>query len=198
MDFASKNLTAGQLNAIVKKLGGEEGALRFLRDELTVSEAIVKKLLDPVTTSEVAGVVSFIAKDKFREGKTTDSVKIAWLGSNFENNFLGKTEKDVAPATLRIQKLKEASLDTPILAELGDRAETTLAQLWELMKLQGSGQNGVLLVNGYANIFYVRDKNDVLWAVYALWYSVSDGWDVGADSVEHPRRWDVDNRVVSR
>jgi len=40
MDFASKNLTAGQLNAIVKKLGGEEGALRFLRGELTVSEPV--------------------------------------------------------------------------------------------------------------------------------------------------------------
>lgn len=39
MDFASQNLTAGQLNAIVKKLGGEEGALRFLRDELTVGVA---------------------------------------------------------------------------------------------------------------------------------------------------------------
>jgi hypothetical protein len=39
MDFASQNLTAGQLNAIVKKLGGEEGALRFLRGELLVSAA---------------------------------------------------------------------------------------------------------------------------------------------------------------
>lgn len=38
MDFASQNLTAGQLNAIVKNLGGEEGALKFLRGELTVSE----------------------------------------------------------------------------------------------------------------------------------------------------------------
>ena len=38
MEFASANLTAGQLNAIVKKLGGEEGALRLLRGELVVSE----------------------------------------------------------------------------------------------------------------------------------------------------------------
>ena len=36
--FASAGLTAGQLNAIVKKLGGHEMALRFLRDELSVSE----------------------------------------------------------------------------------------------------------------------------------------------------------------
>ena len=37
-EFASAGLTAGQLNAIVKKLGGHYMALRFLRDELSVSE----------------------------------------------------------------------------------------------------------------------------------------------------------------
>lgn len=37
-EFASASLTAGQLNAIVKKLGGHEMALRFLRNELSVSE----------------------------------------------------------------------------------------------------------------------------------------------------------------
>lgn len=37
-EFASAGLTAGQLNAIVKKLGGHDMALRFLRDELSVSK----------------------------------------------------------------------------------------------------------------------------------------------------------------
>ncbi|MDQ5949474.1 MAG: hypothetical protein QG589_600 [Patescibacteria group bacterium] len=37
-EFASADLTAGQLNAIVKKLGGHNMALRFLRDEISVSE----------------------------------------------------------------------------------------------------------------------------------------------------------------
>lgn len=36
-EFASASLTAGQLNAIVKKLGGHDMALRFLRDEPSVS-----------------------------------------------------------------------------------------------------------------------------------------------------------------
>src|SRR3989338_4470544 len=36
-EFASAGLTAGQLNAIVKKLGGHDMALRFLRDEILVS-----------------------------------------------------------------------------------------------------------------------------------------------------------------
>ncbi len=36
--FASADLTAGQLNAIVKKLGGHDEALRFLRGETIVAE----------------------------------------------------------------------------------------------------------------------------------------------------------------
>lgn len=39
-EFASASLTAGQLNAIVKKLGGSDAALKFLRGELTVSEPV--------------------------------------------------------------------------------------------------------------------------------------------------------------
>lgn len=39
-EFASASLTAGQLNAIVKKLGGHDMALRFLRDELSVSSPV--------------------------------------------------------------------------------------------------------------------------------------------------------------
>ncbi|MEK7462895.1 MAG: hypothetical protein AAB621_00825, partial [Patescibacteria group bacterium] len=36
-EFASASFTAGQLNAIVKKLGGKEGAMAFLRDETAVT-----------------------------------------------------------------------------------------------------------------------------------------------------------------
>ncbi|MBP9701418.1 MAG: hypothetical protein KBD47_00360 [Candidatus Pacebacteria bacterium] len=37
-EFASANLTGGQLNAIVKKLGGHDGAIKFLQGKLSVSE----------------------------------------------------------------------------------------------------------------------------------------------------------------
>lgn len=37
-EFASAGLTAGQLNAIVKKLGGYDGAIKFLQGKLSVSE----------------------------------------------------------------------------------------------------------------------------------------------------------------
>lgn len=38
-EFESADLTAGQLNAIVKKLGGHDEALKFLRGETTVAES---------------------------------------------------------------------------------------------------------------------------------------------------------------
>jgi hypothetical protein len=38
--FASANLTLGQLNAIVKKLGGEKGALGFLRGDTIVVDKV--------------------------------------------------------------------------------------------------------------------------------------------------------------
>ncbi len=38
-EFASAGLTAGQLNAIVKKLGGHDSALKFLRDDLIVFDS---------------------------------------------------------------------------------------------------------------------------------------------------------------
>ncbi len=40
MAFASEDLTFGQMNAVIKKLGGAHGAMRFLRDELSVSDAV--------------------------------------------------------------------------------------------------------------------------------------------------------------
>ena len=59
------------------------------------------------------------------------------------------------------------SVDGPILAELGGeaKAETTLTEVYSLMEAQKNGENGPLLTNGYANIFYVRDVNGALRAV---------------------------------
>lgn len=37
MSFASQNLTMGQMNAVIKKLGGEDEILHFLRGELVVN-----------------------------------------------------------------------------------------------------------------------------------------------------------------
>jgi hypothetical protein len=89
-------------------------------------------------------------------------------------------------------------VDGPIIAELGgeEKSETTLSEMFSLMEKQGKGEDGVLLNNGYANIFYIRDLAGVLRAVGVRWGG--GGWGVGADSVGGPDRWDGGYRVFSR
>ena len=161
------------------------------------ASSVVKKILILMTTVKVAAVEHFVAAEKFREGQTTDRVKIALLTDNFKKNFLGKIEEDVGATELHIHKLDQDSLDATIIAELGSAAEITLLNFWELLKKQGSGQKGDLLTDGCANIAYIRDVSGELWAVSARWIADHDGWFVGARSVGYPRRWRAGSQVVS-
>ena len=193
MKYGELNL--GQVEAIVNKLGGMEGVKRFLAGNI---EVVVRRVLTFVATFRHAAGGRFVAAENFREGETTDEVKIAWIGDNFKTNFLGKIEEGVTAEELKIHKLDQDSLDAPIIAELGDAAETLLADLWELLKKQPKGEGGKLLVNGYANIAYIRDMNGVLWAVNARWHAVHGGWRVEAYSVSYPDGWRAAHQVVSR
>lgn len=98
----------------------------------------------------------------------------------------------------RYAKLLKSSVDGPIIKELGGeaKAETTLTEMFSLMEKQKDGGDGVLLNNGCANIFYIRDKNGVLRAVSVLWFD--DGWYVPADSVVYTNEWRAERRVFSR
>lgn len=157
-----------------------------------------RKLLELVRTVSVPGISEFRATDKFKVGETVDGVKISqYMGDNFKKFFLPKIESNVPATEIRVHKLFRKSRDLGIRAEIGEgKEETTLGQLWEMLKLQGNGQDGVLLTNGWANIFYIRDINGNLWAVYAHWYGV--GWDLNADSVESPSGWRAGGQVCSR
>ena len=157
---------------------------------------IVGRVSVPATTSR------FIVCEKFvpDTGHTT-KVKICRLGHNFLEWFFwreGKNEDPMAKQTLRCYKLRQASLDAPIIVALGgeDKAETTLSELFFLLKKQKSGKSGVLLTNGYSNIFYVRDQSDRLRAVYVCWDD--NGWSVDAFSPGPLDHWCGGCRVFSR
>jgi hypothetical protein len=158
-------------------------------------------LLEPITIVSVPGIEGFSAKEKFTIG-TQDGVVIGWLGDNFKKYFLsgvGKSEIDVPKQELRIHKLRKGSVDGPIIKELSgeELVETNLATMWELMKKQGVGQAGDLLVNGYANIFYIPDTEGNVWAVSCSWSAVR-GWGVEADPIADPSDWRPGYRVFSR
>ncbi|HEX8947228.1 MAG TPA: hypothetical protein VF829_03390 [Candidatus Paceibacterota bacterium] len=177
-------LTLGQIEALVNKLGGMGGVRRILAG----AEVVIKGLLSLVTTITAPAIESFVAANKFREGETIDGVKIGGIGDNFKKHLLGKIEKKVSEAVLRIQNLEEASVDGPILEELGDTAETTLAHLWEVLK---RGKKAWYIA-------YIRDDNGELWAVGANWDVDRVYWNVGAVPVTNPNRWNAGDQVVSR
>ena len=191
----------GPVNDLLTKLAGDDGAdwlkglKKFLRKEnpWKIAKKVVSKLLEFVSEIEVPGAEKFVTVDNFKKNNS-EGVKFWYFGDNFQEHFLKKVEEGVESTTLKAYRLKEDSLDPPIIAALGDNHETKLLHLWELLKKQPKGEDGVLLTNGYANIFYIRAIDGTLWAVSADWDG-GYGWDVGAHSVEDPNRWNADNQV---
>ncbi len=154
-------------------------------------------LLIPVATIEVDGIVSFVTKEKFRERTVTDGVRFVWTGENFDEHFLSKIEKNVPAASLCIQRLRKASSDSQIIAKLPDTHETMLSHCWELLKKQGSGEKGALLVNGCGNIAFIRDEKNILWTMHFCWHIVVDGWGVEAHS-QNSWEWHANYQIISR
>ena len=185
---------------LAQKVLGNGGRLKKGVKNLLV-ELSASDLLETVGTVAVQAIATFSAKDHFKVN-TSGEVKIGYIWDGFSNAFLagdGKVEADIAEATLRVHKLVKNSVDGPIIAELGGEevAETSLAQMYELMKAQGQGQQGILLTNGYANIFYVRDVKGVLWVADCRWSSGYDYWDVNAYPVTYPDTWRAGDQVFS-
>lgn len=199
-------MTNGQTKAVISKMGGVQVALAFLRGEyeLTkVAKTVQTALLTQVgAVSITATTEKFIAKEKFVVNTSADAeVKINFIGDNFSSWFLsgdGKIENPISEQRLRYHKLCKATVDGPIIQELGGEAkpETTLSEMFALMKKQGKGEDGVPLNNGYANIFYIRDATGVLRTVRVSWGV--GGWRVGAGSVEDPRAWRAGIQVFAR
>lgn len=183
------DLTLGTIEAIVNKLGGMEGVGRFLRGGLVVKAA---ELLREVARAAVGGAARFVARDHLT------AANIGWMSDDFKRYFLNVVEEKVEGVTLTVHRLKKASLGAPILSELGDCAEISLAHFFELMKRQSKGEAGPLLVNGWANIAYIRGNDGNLWAVDAYWNDTDRDWDVYVYSVEDPHEWGDGRQVLSR
>lgn len=173
-----------------------KAAKEFLRKENSWGKArqAIKKeteaLLELITTVTVPATnEKFVARDRFKKDTNAATVKISSLGSNFLRWFGDKVEDLIPETVLSCYKLKRSSADCPILGELGgtEEAETTLSVIYALMQKQGHGQDGALLTNGDSNVFYVRDINGVIRAVYVCWRG--RGWSVSARKVGNPRRW---------
>lgn len=215
---ALRDITTGPLNQLIVNLGGQDGGQweeelkKFLRKEPCWPNDQAPQVAPPKPTPSIlefvsvvaipAATRSFVAKEWFiRDTGHKAKVKIGYLGDNFIEWFLsgsGKTEAPITEQTLRYHKLWQFSVDGPIITELGgaEESETTLSEMFAIMEKQGKGEDGVLLNNGYANIFYIKDQNGVLRAVSVFWSG--GGWGVNTDFVRDPGRWRDGSQVFSR
>ncbi|MFA6339238.1 MAG: hypothetical protein WCW87_04270 [Candidatus Paceibacterota bacterium] len=215
---ALREFTTGPLNQLIVNLGGQDGSQweqqlkRFLRKESCWIDVQATQVTELKPTSSILELVStvvvpanaskFVAKKKFvRDTGLKAKVKIGHIGGNFTEWFLngdGKTEDPINEQVLRYHKLRKLLMDDRIFAEFGgkERSETTLSEMFFLMEKQGKGENGVLLNNGYVNIFYIKDLADVLRVVFVGWSG--GGWCIHSSSVENSNSWGSGNRVVSR
>jgi hypothetical protein len=188
----------GTAEAVFNKLGGVDGVAKFLQGELVVTEPSPSRCLKSRSTTDCPKIGRFVAKDNFGQGKTINGVKFYDLGDNFKKIMLPMVEGVVEATTLQSYELLCNARDLAILKELpSGREVTTLGQLHHQLTLQGEGQEGALLANGYANIFYVVGADGNLWAVGAYWGS-GRGWSVCANPVGYPNDWDAVRRVFSR
>lgn len=168
--------------------------------EKAKTEMVVLIVNTIVSTATIAASIEkFVVKDKFKVDTSRKAkVKISYLGDNFKEWFLEKTEESFAGSTVYGRRLDKGSVDGPILSELGgqEKAETTMAEIYAMMERQANGESGALLNNGWANIFYVRDITGTLRAVSVCWDGL--GWRVVAGSVADPCEWYAGRRVFSR
>jgi hypothetical protein len=191
------------VDEVLGKIARQQHDLFRRVKEGTLDSVAVSRGLQDLIEGRFAGVVSvppterFVAREKFvvNTGRKAP-VEISYVGGNFSKWFLGKIEEPKPETQLRYAKLFKLSEDSPILAGLGNTAETTLAEVYALMERQPNGEEGVLLTSGYANIFYVRDVNSELRAVHVHWHG--GGWCVNARSVERRLAWRVGYCIFSR
>lgn len=92
--------------------------------------------------------------------------------------------------------LKANAYDKDIRKELPEDHLSTLEDIAGLIEAQPNGKEGILLTNGYANIFYVEGKNGEVFAVFVRWFSDGRGWRVRVWLLGERGRWFAGGRVL--
>ena len=110
----------------------------------------------------------------------------SYQGNNFTEWF-GDMKFVKNTGKIFSKKLPRDMNDSEILKELNP-TEVSLGEIYHYLETEKD--------HSVWCIFYCKDSAGVLRTVGVCWYG--GGWDVGADSVEDPRRWSDGDRVFSR
>jgi hypothetical protein len=178
------DVTAGQTEACINRVGGWNNFLRFIGG----SGRIVFETILTVVREVALGVQSAVttSAEYFKDAG------VVWTNNNFDNQFVG-LKVPAAPSTdFIVRKLEQNSLDAPIIAELGGEknAEISVSHFKDFLQKNRKSTEWF--------IFYLNGKDRNLWAVDVYWLSDDGGWNVNANSVSDPSEWYAGSRVVSR
>ncbi|MFA5994731.1 MAG: hypothetical protein WC823_07280 [Parcubacteria group bacterium] len=163
--------------------------------------AVDNLLLEPLGSIAIPAMTDkfMIRKHFIIDESEKARVRIARFGFNFKEHFLW-SEDGADPmrpaATMYCHQVKKPVQSNAIIRNLGadHQMETTLDMMFALMEKQANKENSMLLLNGYANIFFVRDDNRrVLWTVFGSW---KNGWYIDA-KLSGVDKWHEGHRVFS-
>jgi len=169
MKYATLDL--GTVEAVFNKLGGLEGAKRFLSGAAEVVLKSILSLVNGKIASDAIKTFDPCVFYKMRDG--------LWIGDFFRDNVLAKAAsvKKLPATTLKSLELTKNAYDRDITACLPQNYEfdisEALAHIAQMIELQPNGKEGDLLNNGYANLFYVPGC-----VVDVSWLADDRYWDV--------------------
>ncbi|MEX1027138.1 MAG: hypothetical protein WD049_03910 [Candidatus Paceibacterota bacterium] len=205
--FIASGLTMGEVNQVVKQLGGVENFRRLkngntlannvrgLIEETEISP-VLKPTGDPLVLPAQTGY--FCVSDWFREGKMDDGVEIVNTNVTFERQFFDKVEIGIPEVELTPYALTKARRSPEIIIALGgeERAEISLWHLRRLMRRTQAGEPTV--IQSGRNVFYGRDARLVLWEIAVYWNDdTGRNWNVNALSLDYPFASNRGDRVFS-
>lgn len=188
MKYATLDL--GTIEAVFNKLGGLEGAKRFLSG---AAEVVLKSILSLVSDKIASDAIKTFDSHAFY--KMRDGL---WIGDFFRDNVLTKAApvKQVPATVLKSFELTKNAYDREITPCLPQNYEfdvsEALARIAQMIEKQPGGSEGDLLNNGYSNLFYVPG-----FVVLVRWGADYRTWYVGAWGLDG-LRWSAGYRVFVR
>ena len=186
--FLIKDVQVGRLNALVKKLGGLEVMDGILNDtvKFTLVEAPVPSVLSPFQAFSTT-----ISETRDPDGFFRDRSGL-YVWGDYRNRIVSKAksvETDVV-ITAKWANLEQDAADKEIELALGEghiwEESTLCAFVAQHISEQEGGRGGMLLNNGFANIFYTAScVVSVFWSagsrrwLVCTWHRGDGGWGAG-------------------
>lgn len=168
-------------------------------DLLTQTQEKINVLSDIVCTAFIEpDIEPFIARDHFIIGdKPSGELKIAFLSQDFRNLFVPKVEGPFMGKNLCGYKIVSNAIVASKLSNFNNPQSIviTLREAFIMLRRQWDGGEGDLLVDGRANIFYIRDINSEVRPVFAFW--TVQGWVFYTIAIIYPIAWYVGHRIFS-